>query len=79
MQSISDNHYFICKENATLTSNFFSTVRKRKSSLFGPDVTSNFREGLEKLSQESREVLVPPALIINQKSSAFSPAAIRGI
>ena len=31
----------------------FSANRKRKSSLFGPDVTSNFREGLEKNVRES--------------------------
>ena len=40
-----------------LSHQFFSAVRKRKSCFFGPDVTSNFREGLEK---KSPRVLGPP-------------------
>ena len=39
----------------------FSPRRNRKSSFFGPDVTSNFREGLEnKFSQASGSLALPP-------------------
>ena len=62
MQPISDNRYFISKENEAHI-NFFSAVRKRKSWFFGPDVTSNFREGLEKkIAPGVRKSWAPPAL-----------------
>ena len=48
MQPILDNHCFISKENATLASTIFLPFAREKSSFFGPDVTSNFREGLKK-------------------------------
>ena len=56
MQPILDNH----KENATVASKFFHPVARENSSFFGPDVTSNFREGLEKNSARRHEVLPPP-------------------
>ena len=71
MQSISDNHYFISKENATLMSNFFLPFARENLQFFGPDVTSNFRVGLEKKLSQALGIPLGPKRSTTPKEMAF--------